>query len=286
MALFPPTQYDFPNVSNYDGDLRELLAYVKALSEDYSNIKELAEKMEEQYIQLGEDFLRLEKEVEDFRKEIADEVQKAVSEALTPYTEEYDRKIAAITADVNVINERVNTLEGLVENLYNLAKDYTDSKIIDLSNLMYAAIAYLQEQIDALQWTLPEVYNITKGVKTDLVTLIYDVYDACRDHAITAGEFDVLGLTAGAFDALQITAYQFDTNSKEILAPSNVCRNPLTGEMDTVCNILQAIASELTDQNITAEEFDAAELTAAEFDALNLTAYMFDFYAKQFINAA
>lgn len=286
MAFFPPTQYDFPNVSNYDGDLRELLAYVKSLSEDYSAIKELAEKMEEQYIQLGADFLKLEKEVEDFRKEIADEVQKAVSEALEPYTAKYDRKLSAITADVTAINGRVNTLEGLVENFYELAKDYTDSKIIDLSTLTFEAINYLQEQIDALQWDLPEVYNITKGYKTDLVTLIYDVYDATRDHAITAGEFDVLGLTAGEFDALQLTAYEFDTQSKEILSPSNVCRNPLTGEFDTICNILQAIAGELTDQNITAGEFDEAELTASEFEALNLTAYMFDFYAKQFINAA
>ncbi len=286
MAFFPPTQYDFPNVSNYDGDLRELLAYVKTLSEDYANIKALAAKMEEQYIQLGADFLRLEQEVEDFRQEIAEAVETAVAEALAPYTAEYDRKLAAITADVNTINTRVTDLEGLVNNFYALSKDYTDTKIIDLSTLTFEAINYLQEQIDALQWDLPEVYNITKGVKTDLVTLIYDVYDACRDHAITAGEFDTLGLTAGEFDAKNLTAYEFDTQSKEKLIPSNVCRNPLTGEIDTICNIVQAIAGELTDQKITAGEFDAAELTASEFDALNLTAYEYDFYAKHYINAA
>ena len=136
-----------------------------------------------------------------------------------------------------------------------------------------------------MQWELPEVYNIIKGVKTDLVTLIYDVYDACRDNAMTAYEFDVYGLTAGEFDALNLTALEFDTQAKAILL-NGKCRNPFTGELDTVCNIIADLAQHTTDQNITAAEFDAAELTADEFNALNLTAYMFDFYAKQFINAA
>ena len=49
MAHFPLTNYDFPNVSNYDGDLRELLAYVKQLSDAYNGIGELVEKIEKEF---------------------------------------------------------------------------------------------------------------------------------------------------------------------------------------------------------------------------------------------
>ena len=280
MAYFPHTKYDFPNVSNYDGDLRELIQYVRNLSEEYSRIVELADKMEIQYNELTAQFEALNAKVDDFEKDIDAAVKAGIADAMI----EYDAKIELIKAEIAATNEALAALSATVTNFYELSTTYTDSKIVALSELAFAAINDLQEQIDNLQWELPEVYNIVKGVKTDLVRLIYDVYDACRDNAITAYDFDVYGLTAGEFDALQFTALEFDTQAKAKLLMGK-CRNPFTGELDTVCNIIADLAQHTTDQNITAAEFDAAELTADEFNALNLTAYEFDFYAKHYIVA-
>lgn len=280
MAFFPPTKYDFPNVSNYDGDLRELIQYVRELSEKYGDIVELAETMERQYNDLLVKFNELNETVLNFETQIDEAVKAGIDAAMI----EYDAKIQSILALINLVEKSLNELSQTVTNFYDLSKAYTDSKIVALSELAFTAIADLQEQIDNLQWTLPDVYNIVKGVKTDLVTLIYDVYDACRDNALTAYEFDVYGLTAGEFDALNFTALEFDTSAKARLLTGK-CRNPFTGELDTVCNILADMAQHTTTEAITAGEFDAAELTADEFNALNLTAYMFDFYAKQFIAA-
>lgn len=280
MAYFPPTKYDFPNVSNYDGDLRELIQYVRGLSEEYSKVVELAEKMETQYNDLTAQFEVLNAKVDEFEKQIDEAVKAGIDAAMI----EYDAKIELIKADIAAVNEALAALSATVTNFYELSTTYTDSKIVALSELAFAAINDLQEQIDNLQWELPEVYNIVKGVKTDLTALIYDVYDACRDNAITAYDFDVYGLTAGEFDALNLTALEFDTQTKAKLLMGK-CRNPFTGELDTVCNIIADLAQHTTDQNITAAEFDAAELTADEFNALNLTAYEFDFYAKHYIVA-
>ena len=280
MAFFPPTKYDFPNVSNYDGDLRELLRYVRELSEKYSGIENLVEKLEAQYDDVLTKFDALNKKVDDFEKEIDAAVKAGIDAAMV----EYDAKIEAIKADINAVNVALQALAETVSNFYDLSKSYTDTQIVSLSELAFAAINDLQEQIDNLQWTLPEVYNVVKGYKTDLVTLIYDVYDATRDNAITAYDFDVLGLTAAEFDALNMGALEFDTSAKTILI-GNKCRNPFTGELDNICDILADIAQHTTTEAITATEFDAAELTADEFNALNLTAYLFDFYAKQFIAA-
>lgn len=280
MAFFPPTKYDFPNVSNYDGDLRELIEYVRGLSEEYAEIVKLAEKMESQYNDLLVKIAEVTALVEDFEQQIDAAVKAGIDAAMV----EYDAKIVTINERIDATNEALAALSGTVSNFYELSTSYTDTKITALSELAFAAINYLQEQINELQWELPEVYNIVKGVKTDLVTLIYDVYDACRDNALTAYEFDVYGLTAGEFDALNFTALEFDTSAKALLLTGK-CRNPFTGELDTVCNILADMAQHTTTEAITAGEFDAAELTADEFNALNLTAYLFDFYAKQFIAA-
>lgn len=280
MAQFPPTSYDFPNVSNYDGDLRELLAYVRQLSEDYAGIKELAAKMEEQYTHLITEFGELKGEVEAFYEVVDATVDEKLAAAMIPYAAE----IARIDGRVDDTNAALEQLRTLVTNFYELSTTYTDGKIASLSELFFAVTSDLQEQIDNLQWELPEVYNLVRGVKTDLVTLIYDVYDACRDNAITAYEFDVYGLTAAEFDALNFTALEFDTNAKARLI-NGKCRNPFTGELDTICNVIADVAHHITNEEITATEFDSAELTAEEFNALNLTAYLFDFYAKQFIAA-
>lgn len=280
MAFFPPTKYDFPNVSNYDGDLRELLRYVRELSEKYGDIENLVEKLEAQYNDVLTKFDALNKKVDDFEKEIDAAVKAGIDAAMV----EYDAKIEAIKADINAVNAALQALAETVTNFYDLSKSYTDTQIVSLSELAFAAINDLQEQIDNLQWTLPEVYNVVKGYKTDLVTLIYDVYDAGRVNALTAAEFDAMGLTATEFDGLNFTAYEFDTNAKARLI-GNKCRNPYTGELDAICNVIADIAQHSTDDAITATEFDAAELTADAFNALNLTAYLFDFYAKQFIAA-
>ena len=281
MALFPLTQFDFPNVTNYDGDLRELLAYVKQLRDEYASIDDLVEKIEKEFEEVMAEVNDLKHEVETFREQIAEAVKEGIDAAMVVY----DAKIVNLNERVDATNERVDNLATLISDFSDIAKAYTDSKVTSLSELFFAITSDLQEQIDDLQWTLPEVYNLVKGEKTDLVTLIYDVYDACRDHALTAEEYDQLGLTAKQWDDLGYTAIEYDTQAKERLL-LNQYRNPFTGQRDTLQNIIDMLAQATTDQAITAAEYDAAELTAEEFNALNLTAYLYDFYAKQFIETA
>ena len=266
------TQYEFPNVSNYDGDLRELIKYVKALRDEYQSIDELVAKIEKEFDETMKAVAELKAEVEDFRTQI--------DEAMVVY----DAKITLINQRIEDTNNRVDNLQSLVDDFANVAKNYTDSKVTALSELFFAITSDLQAQIDALQWELPEVYNIVKGVKTDLVTCLYDVYDATRDHAMTALEYDTRGLTASEWDGLQMTALEYDTQSKERLIYGKY-RNPFTGTMDDLQTIIDALAQATTDQAITAGDYDAAELTADEFNALNLTAHLYDYHAAEYIGA-
>lgn len=274
------TQYEFPNVSNYDGDLRELIKYVKALRDEYKNIDDLVAKIEKEFDETMKAVAELKAEVEDFRTQIDEAVKEGIDEAMI----DYDAKITLINQRIEDTNNRVDNLQSLVDDFASIAKNYTDSKVTALSELFFAITSDLQAQIDALQWELPEVYNIVKGVKTDLVTCLYDVYDATRDHAMTALEYDTRGLTASEWDGLQMTALEYDTQSKERLIYGKY-RNPFTGTIDDLQTIIDALAQATTDQAITAADYDAAELTADEFNALNLTAHLYDYHAAEYIGA-
>lgn len=275
-----PTKFDFPNVGNYDGDLRELLAYVKKLSDEYSSIDELVAKIEAEFEKTMQEVADLKAEVEDFRTQINEAVKEGIDAAMI----EYDAKIVVINQRIDATNERVTSLETLVNDFAEIAKNYTDNKVTALSELFFAITSDLQAQIDALQWELPEVYNLVKGVKTDLVTCIYDIYDATRDHAMTALEYDTRGLTATEWDGLGLTALEYDTQSKERLIYGKY-RNPFTGTIDDLQTIIDALAQATTTEAITATDYDAAELTAEEFNALNLTAHMYDYHAAEYIGA-
>ena len=280
MGYFPPTNFDFPNVGNYDGDLRELICYVKAVKDEYASIDELVAKIEKEFEETMAAVAELKAEVEDFRTQIDEAVKEGIDAAMVAY----DAKIVLINERIDNTNARIDSLETLVNDFADIAKAYTDSKITALSELFFAITSDLQAQIDALQWELPEVYNIVKGVKTDLVTCIYDIYDATRDHAMTCTEYDTQGKTAAQWDGLNFTALTYDTQSKELLI-LNMYRNPFTGEKDTLQNIIDALAQATTTEAITATDYDAAELTAEEFNALNLTAHMYDYHAAEYIGA-
>lgn len=281
MAFFPETNFDFPNVGNYDGDLREILVFVRALSNDYSTMKDLYERLLKGFEQLDREFKELKREVERFREEIAEAVQEAIEETMAEYREE----LLLIKQRLDALAQEQANLRKLVADFSQLCNQYTDVKIAQLSELVFAVTEDLQRQIDELRWHLPDVYNITNGLTTDLLTLVYDVYDVLRYDAITVDQFGVLGLTAAQFDAKELTAAEFDVHGYDLLIGKNTCINPFTGERDTICNIIQLMAVNITGQTITATEFDAAELTTDEFEALDLDAYQFDFYAKQYIAA-
>ena len=278
MAFFPLTEFDFPNVSNYDGDLRELIYEVRKLMKTYNELVTEMNRLSTRQNDLETAFKALDDKVNQFYEIVAETVKNAVDSAMVVY----DAKLANLAAEIDALAGQIDALRATITNFYEMSTNYTDGQIYELSELVFESIRDLQSQIDALQWTLPDVYNIVKGYETDLVTLIYDVYDATRDNALTAGEWDIYGATAAQFDGWQYTAFELDTNAKALLITGK-CRNPFTGELDTICNIIQALAQATTTQAITATEYDAAELTADEFNALNLTAFMYDFYAKQFI---
>ena len=293
MSLFPLTQFDFPNVSNYDSDLRQILAIVKRLIDDYDTLVASIDTLTNGYNDLlaqfdtvKKDFAALEKVVEDFENEIDEKVAAAIAVWSDDYIQRINQLTQYVHDEVALFADLTNNVLNEFQTLVSAAYDYADMKDAQIVEQFNVEFAEVNRRIDDLVFELPAVYNITKGYETSFVELVYDVYDATRDHAYTARTFDAAGLTAAQFDALDETAYVLDTKGHEILYPAGLVNNPYTGLKEPIDSVLEQIAQNAAgDYAITATEFDALELTATAYDAYDLSAYMFDMYAKNFLVA-
>lgn len=75
----------------------------------------------------------------------------------------------------------------------------------------------LKDYIDNVALGQIQVYNPATGELQDLQTVINSLFDAGRENAITASEYDGLELTATYYDGQEISAYDYDTAGKTLL---------------------------------------------------------------------
>lgn len=78
----------------------------------------------------------------------------------------------------------------------------------------------LRDYIDSVALGQIYVYNPLSGERQDLQTVINSLFDAGRENALTASEYDALALTATYYDGLEISAFEYDTAGKTLLIGS------------------------------------------------------------------
>lgn len=274
MALFPITQFDVPNVSNYDSDLRELLHYYEQLVGAYSQIVSGVEELESS-------FEALQSSVDNFMRSVDQLVQEYVNEATAPMWDE----LASVSDTLDRLHQMDLQLIQLMDQkdarIYQELFELISRNIGDV----LVITSDLQQQIDDLEFTLPDVFNPAAGYETSIAQALMDLWDALRSGAYTAESWDINGATAAELDALEHTALWWDTEGGTFIDPPGICRNPLTGIYEPICKILQDLAAVATgDLGLTATEYDAADLTANVYEDLNLSAYQYDFMGSMYIH--
>lgn len=143
----------------------------------------------------------------------------------TEFIDKYSGKIEEIEAemaslqnemidfknDVNVtINQRFAQIElelkAMIATALNQANAYTD-----------LVAEELEREIQNISIGQITVYDPTTGTTENLQTVIDNLYNASREDAITASEYDALEITATDYDGFDITAFQYDQKGKSIL---------------------------------------------------------------------
>lgn len=156
------------------------------------------------------------------------------------------KKLNEMIVQVNQNTEFIDNYSGEIEKLQNefndLVADNEQFKIdlqADINNQLNAfrnevtnqittqinaLKAYVDTQDEGLRQYIDDValgqivlYNPSTGEMQDLQTIINSLFEASRENALTATEYDALELTATAYDAYELTATQYDMDGKTLL---------------------------------------------------------------------
>lgn len=143
----------------------------------------------------------------------------------TKFIEEYSGKIEEIEAEVAALRDEMTSFEteinAEITTRFNAIKLELQSAIattlLQANAYTDATAANLREEIQAISLGQITLFDPTTGAFNNLQIVIDNIYNASREEALTATEYDALDLTATTYDGYQITAFNYDRYGKTIL---------------------------------------------------------------------
>lgn len=143
----------------------------------------------------------------------------------TEFIEEYNGKIEKIEAEIlslrTEMTEFENQVNADINNRFYQIKIELQSAIattlLQANAYTDATAATLRDEIQAVSLGQITLYDPTTGTTNNLQTVIDNIYNASREEAITAGEYDGLELMASTYDGYEISAFNYDRYGKTIL---------------------------------------------------------------------
>ena len=177
IGFFQPISVDPKDMMT---DVEFLLGVLKKLNEVIAQVNKNSQYIEK----IGE----IEAEIVRLREE------------MTQFEQEVNDSIALQFAEIKV------ELQAMIATTLVQAKAYTDS-----------VAAQLEQEIEEISVGQISVFDPTTGLYSPLQTVIDNLYNASRENALTASEYDALDLSATTYDAYDLTAVEYDQNGKTLL---------------------------------------------------------------------
>ena len=143
----------------------------------------------------------------------------------TEFIDKYSGKIEEIEAEITSLRNEMTEFEAQVNS--NIQQQFATIRL-ELQAMIATALnqanAYtdlvaerLEQDIQNIAIGQITVYDPTTGTTENLQTVIDNLYNASREEAITASEYDTLELSASDYDGFEITAMSYDQKGKTIL---------------------------------------------------------------------
>lgn len=164
---------------------------------------------EESFLQMLRKFYQYLHELTNATKELSDEVDEV--------RQDMDNLEASIQEEIDKINDLLVEYDIKIERIANELRVYVDDRIVNLKNYVDNQDNLLDARIKNIEIGKINLYDPTTGLYSPIQTVIDNIYDASRQNAITASEYDALELTATAYDAYELTAREYDTEAKTLL---------------------------------------------------------------------
>lgn len=285
--------FEFPHTRTYDSDLGWLIKEMEKLINNYNELVEFMNQHKIEYQEALKELERIAKEIDTFEAKINSEFDKLKEEQ----QRQLENAIRAMQSEVAVairsLNADFESFKLQVDNTITEFKTQINRDIIELRGLIRANNDYiinwveyrLQQFIDSFPEILTVmVYNPYRGEITDIQTVINDIYSFNNIGALTALEYDSLGLTAAEYDLLGLTAIEYDTNAYRLLYPDDryYMISPFDGQLTLIKNVVEKLAAFHMD-GLTAQSYDDKQLTASYYDSLNINAFDYDWFGQSLV---
>lgn len=321
MALYPITQYDFPNNSLYDSDLREILKLMREVYDQYNNMYQEFNFLDNDFKNyIRPHFDAFEKRMEGLTTEIDSKVTYSVNKSVSDEMVRFDTMFAGLTTEIKYSLEQskneIGRYKTELKRLFDMDilkfneefKQLTLQLQEDFKNLRYAfedrfselekrSQLYTDIKLNAMQdfvllqlnkqkfefekmlaefeKNLPPVYNPARGMIDTADNAINDVYNADRYGGASAWTETVFALTAAELDDWKASALEIDTLLGCRLNPPDYCRNPINGNLESMCSIIESFAEIISNDSITVDSFQSLNLTANDLEEWQNQEYYF-----------
>ena len=280
--------FEFPHTRTYDSDLGWLIKTVETVSNEYAALVEWQDQHSTDYIALLHRVDALDSAIAQSQAELDrrfSQLQMQLEEEI--YTQ-IQTALASLSVDLSDIRNQISDLRS----------DLTRATL-ELNNLIRSSdsyiMEYLEERLQAFINSIPDlttvnVFNPVRGYDTSIQIAINDLYDLGRSEALTALEYDTLGLSASDYDNLMLTAWEYDNYGRTLIQSSGYYKNPwhymtspFTGEYVRLEVVINELAALHKDDALTATEYDTLAIDATYYDGLDLTAYDYDWHGKTLV---
>lgn len=260
---------EFPWSSNYNSDLREVLALLNKVMVEYDELyaKLLAFEAEKEIIKadivkLQKDFAKLLVDFDNFKKaaeaEIAAAIARMEAEIANQYAQLLNRITTLFDSFRNEFNDKIKESEIR-----------TDIKISTVDMAWRKAISEIWEYIDSIKPV--DMINPLSKEKQKIPVVVTDLYEkASREHALYNFEYKSIGLTNNEYAAKKITNDKYALFGRDYIFNFYMFRalHPVLGFYTRPSNVYSYFATMLFN-TLTDTEYTGLNLTNEEYEELN-----------------
>lgn len=143
----------------------------------------------------------------------------------TEFINNYSGKIEELEADMAELRQEMtdyeNEINASIALQFNQIKTELQSMIatalIEAKAYTDTVAASLESEIREISIGAISLFDPTTGIYSPLQVVVDNLYNASRENALTATEYDALDLSATTYDGYQLSATEYDQNGKTLL---------------------------------------------------------------------
>lgn len=212
VQLVTPLVYDdslslYETMGKVVKKLNDVIEVVNPLG---AGIEDTVKKYLEQYK------VQWEAELREFEQDIQNQINAnntALNGRIDKLTSDTEKEIQDFEAEMT---QTVNDFNAQILEKYATVVALIRST--DEANRVWT-LAQIAKVMEDLTGNFPPVVDPTDGKTESIQTALNHMWDAWRENALTAGEYDALELTAEEYDSKELTAIAYDRYGKILLDP-------------------------------------------------------------------